>query len=295
MTPSTPTQAPTRSAPSKPGRPRRAPGLGGSLPAVCAWLLAACLAGGFVVPLSAGESAPAEADTPAAAAPSVPAAATSPVVHPQRPFTEQDLLKLLTETLQQQYVKDRGELELRLSQPWKSRNVPDEPLTLKVLDMPNLGVTPMFIVRFELRAADTTVGAGQVAVQARVWRDVWTARSALKRGQSISEADVCRERRDLLIVHEPLAEFAPDDSTLELAEPVGAGSLLLARSVKMRPVIHRGQTADALLRDGVLTISMKVEALEDGAPGQMIRVRNSQSRRDIRGKVMNEQTILISL
>jgi flagella basal body P-ring formation protein FlgA len=38
-----------------------------------------------------------------------------------------------------------------------------------------------------------------------------------------------------------------------------------------------------------------VEVLEDGSPGQIVRARNEQSLRDIRGKVLNEQTILVSL
>ena len=174
-------------------------------------------------------------------------------------------------------------------------NVPDEPLTLKILDLPTLGVTPFFIVRFELRTARESLGTWQLPVQARVWRDVWVARSALQRGEFIAEADLARERRDMLSLHEPLAEFAAGDTTLEMAEPVQAGSPLLARSVKLRPVLHRGQIADALVQDGALSITMKVEVLEDGAPGQIIRARNSQSRRDIRGKVLNEQTILVSL
>jgi flagella basal body P-ring formation protein FlgA len=40
---------------------------------------------------------------------------------------------------------------------------------------------------------------------------------------------------------------------------------------------------------------MKVEVLEDGAPGQIIRARNPISRRDVSGKVLNEQTILVTL
>jgi flagella basal body P-ring formation protein FlgA len=161
--------------------------------------------------------------------------------------------------------------------------------------MPTMGVTPVFIVRFELHTARENLGVCQVPVQAHVWREVWVAHSALKRGETVSEADLIRERRDMLSVHEPLAQFATGDSTLELAESLQAGSLLLARSIKARPVIHRGQSADALLRDGTLSVTMKVEALEDGAPGQTIRIRNSQSRRDLRGKVLNEQTILVSL
>ena len=50
-----------------------------------------------------------------------------------------------------------------------------------------------------------------------------------------------------------------------------------------------------VLQDGALSITMKVEVLEDGAPGQIIRARNPISRRDVSGKVLNEQTILITL
>ncbi|HLP75469.1 MAG TPA: hypothetical protein VK327_01015, partial [Candidatus Paceibacterota bacterium] len=67
-----------------------------------------------------------------------------------RPISESDLLELLTATLQNDYVKDKGELELRLTRPWTPRTVPDEPITVKVLDIPANGVTPSFILRFEL-------------------------------------------------------------------------------------------------------------------------------------------------
>jgi len=40
---------------------------------------------------------------------------------------------------------------------------------------------------------------------------------------------------------------------------------------------------------------MKVEALEDGAPGQIIRARNTASLRNLTGKVVDEHTIQISL
>ena len=42
-----------------------------------------------------------------------------------RTFGESDLLGLLTATLQQNYVKSKGLLELRLSQPWHTLELPD--------------------------------------------------------------------------------------------------------------------------------------------------------------------------
>jgi flagella basal body P-ring formation protein FlgA len=212
-----------------------------------------------------------------------------------RAFTESDLLILLTATLQQEYVKDKGELELRSTRPWTELNLPAEPLALKILELPTAGVTPAFIVRFELRTAREGLGVWQTSVQARVWREVWVARSALKRGDPLSDVDVARERRDVLAVREAPAEFTSGDPMLELAESVPAGAPLLARSLRLRPVVHRGQTVLALLQDGALSITMKVEVLQDGAPGQIVRARNPVSRRDMVGRVFNEQTILITL
>lgn len=212
----------------------------------------------------------------------------------ERTFEQSDLTTLLTAALQQDYVKDKGELELRITQPWPARKVSDEPLTVKILDMPTIGVSPSFIVRFELRNAHESIGTWQLPVQAKVWREVWVAHSMLKRGDALADADIARERRDMLVMHEPMAEFA-ERGTLEIAEPVGIGAPLFARSVRPMPVVHRGQTVQALIEDGSLSIAMKVEVLEDGAPGQLVRARNPQSQRDIRGKVLNDQTILVSL
>jgi len=210
-------------------------------------------------------------------------------------FSEAALLALLTATLQRDCVKDRGELELSLTQPWSAPVVPDEPLTLKILEQPTTGVTPAFIVRFELRTAHETLGAWQTSVKAQVWREVWAAHSSLQRGQPVAAADLVRERRDILNVREPLADFAAGDDTLEIAGFVSANAPLLAREIRPKVVIHRGQSADARLDDGALSIRLKVVALEDGAPGQTIRLRNPVSQRNLNGTVLDGQTLSITL
>ena len=210
-------------------------------------------------------------------------------------LTEAGTLALLTATLQKNYVKDKGELELNFVQPWSATTLPDEPLTVKILELPMEGVTRAFIIRFQLCTATETVGTWQVSMQAHVWRQVWVAHSDLERGELISDADVARERRDVLGINESLAEFSTDDSSLQLAGMIQAGNVLLARDLKPRAIIHRGQMADALLQDGALNIMLKVEVLEDGALGQIIKVRNPVSFRNLTGKVVNDQTISISL
>jgi flagella basal body P-ring formation protein FlgA len=234
--------------------------------------------GGFINELSAGETQTIQTNAPL-----------------MRSFAESDVLALLTATLQRDFVKDRGELELSFKQTWSAPRLPDEPLTVKILELPTVGVTPSFIVRFQLCTARESLGTWQTTVQAHVWRDVWVAHTNLRRGEPVNGADIVHQRFDVLNVREALAEFSAADPNLELAEPVSSGVPLLARGVKSRAIIHRGQVANALVQDGALSITAKVEALEDGAAGETIRARNPVSRRNLSGKVLDGQTILISL
>lgn len=204
------------------------------------------------------------------------------------------LQRLLTAALQQQQVKERGQLQLRLTSPWTPVTLPDDPMTVELHNLPSTGVAAYFVLGFDVRTPYGRFGPWQVPVQAKVWRSIWVARSALRAGQLLSDADLARERYNMLQIHEPLADFNTPDADHELAAYVPAGSPLYAREVKLRPVVRRGQNAEACVEDGALTVSVKVRVLQDGAPGQIVRVRNLESQRELLGKVQDAHTILVT-
>jgi flagella basal body P-ring formation protein FlgA len=212
-----------------------------------------------------------------------------------RSLDEDELKTMLTATLQKEQARERGELELRPTRPWTTVPVPDEPLSLKILDLPTLGLTPNFIVRFEVRAGKETFGPWQMPLQARLWRDLWVARTPQPRGRLLRDADLGTERRDVLTLRDALVSPDFTDGSLELAENLSAGAPLVLHSVRQRPVIRRGKVLDAVVEDGPLLISVKVEALEDGLPGQFIRVRNAKTKIEFQAKVQNEQTVTVTL
>ena len=212
-----------------------------------------------------------------------------------RPLGEAELNQMVSAQLQREQVRDRGELELHLLRPWTEISVPDELLSVKLLDLPVSGVSANFILRFELSTAREVVGTWQIPVQAKIWREVWVAHTPLVRGELLSTADLAQERRDILTCRDLLPEQFDRDSQLELTENIPAGTPLSPRSIKPRPLVKRGQIVEALLQDGALLISLKVEVMENGIFGQTVRVRNPQSRREFRGKVQNEQIILVAL
>ncbi len=212
-----------------------------------------------------------------------------------RTFGESDALGLLTAALQKDFVKDKGQLELRLAQPWNSLVLPDEPLTLDIQETPSAGVSASFIVRFALRTEHETLGTWTANLRASVWREVCVASHQLKRGDSVTTDAFARERRDILNVRESLADISAGDDALEFTEAVPTGTALTAHMVKPRTVLHRGQRADALVQDGAMSVKTRVEILEDGAPGETVRARNAATKRDLSGKVLDAKTILISL
>ncbi len=206
-----------------------------------------------------------------------------------------EIQQQLTQLLQREYVHERGALELKILRPWVPVAIPDESYTLKIVNLPTAGVTPHFIVQFEVRTAHETIGRWQAPLQARVWREILVARNPLKCREPFNPEDVIRERRDVLTLYDAPLAMPEVPRDFELAEMVPAGSPVYERSLRLRPVVRRGQLVEAQLRDGLVTISIKVEVLESGAPGQYVRVRNTQSKREFRGKVEDEQTVLVTL
>ncbi len=217
------------------------------------------------------------------------------VTRKTRSLDESEVLERLTAALQKSYVGDHGELELQATRPWVPPVIADEPGTLRLLDLPASGISPNFIVRFELRAGRESLGTWQVPLQARVWRDVFVAGGLVQRGTTLADANFLRERRDTLAIRDVVGALPSDPGGFDLAEAMSPGSVLTTRQIHQRPVITRGRLVDALVQEGGLTISMRALALEDGLPGQTIRVRNPRSQKEFNGKVHNADTVIVTL
>jgi flagella basal body P-ring formation protein FlgA len=206
-----------------------------------------------------------------------------------------ELCELLVAAMGRRGAGGLAEWELHLTRPWAPLVVTDEPLKAEIIEPTPERMGPASILRFELRQSGRLLGSWQMPVQAKLWREVLVARSNLQRGSPLVEASLDRERRDVLALREPMTELPSNADACELDETVSAGSPLLGRAIKTRPVVFRGQMADAVVKDGAMVISLKVEVMEEGIPGQVVRVRNPQSRRELRGKVQDERTIVIPL
>ncbi len=220
---------------------------------------------------------------------------TTRVTRRMRDLEEKEVREMLAAELQRRFSRDRGELELRLSRPWRTVSVADENSEIRIVEAPSQGITPVMSLKFQLKAGDEVLGEWFQSVSAKLWADVFVVPSAVRRGTALPDAEVTEERRDLLSARDALAQMPTNPAAWEFSESLGAGQVLTRRSLRLRTVVSRGKLIDAVVRSGLLEITAKVEALEDGIPGQVIRVRNAQTRKELRGRVEDEGLVRIAL
>ncbi len=220
---------------------------------------------------------------------------TARVSRAMRDLAEAEVRDRITQELQRRHARDGGEVEVRLSRPWRTIQIPDEPLEIRLQDLPAAGLQSLISLKVEVLAAGESVGGWFQPIQVRHWCEVPVAASALRRGTPLADAETVMERRDVLASRSILRALPAAIQDYELAEGLAAGQPLTERSLRHKTVVFRGRRIDARVQAGSLEITTKVEALEDGHPGQSIRVRNPQSKREFRGVVQAEDTVLIPL
>jgi flagella basal body P-ring formation protein FlgA len=58
-------------------------------------------------------------------------------------------------------------------------------------------------------------------------------------------------------------------------------------------VVDRGDIVNGWIKRGLLQINLKVEVMEEAAPGQLVRVKNIRTKKYMRGVVQDENSIVI--
>ncbi|MGK0197581.1 MAG: flagella basal body P-ring formation protein FlgA, partial [Yoonia sp.] len=211
-----------------------------------------------------------------------------------RTLGQDELQAMISTRLQAEYIEDDGRLELEFSRPWKTVTIPDEEITMTIGPLPTSGIASYLIVRIGLETVSSRLGSWQVPVRAQIWRDTWVAARRLKRGESLSLSDLRKEPLDVLRYRNGF-ELPADNAPVELMSDVGKGTPLTERHVRLRPLVKRRQVVDAFYRSGSISIIMKVEVMEEGVGGQIIRVRNIISRRILNARVLGEGSVTIVL
>lgn len=158
------------------------------------------------------------------------------------------------------------------------------PAELTVLSFPSQ-LAPQLLLRVR---AITPAGTNEhtLVLRAQLWRDGWAAREPSTRGEPLSPVMLEPLRFDTLRDREAVA--AAEDLDLIYSRNVVAGRLLTWRDVMRRPLVRRGQLIEVAASDGALTVTLRAIALADAGRGEVVRVRNPDSRREFTAQVVDD-------
>ena len=204
-----------------------------------------------------------------------------------------EVLESLRVELLKSPVFNQGELELESIRPWKTLLVPDGPVELRMVTRINY---PTFqtSLRFELLDGGVPFGVFSAPVKMSIWKEAWVAKDQVTRGDVLSKVQLEKQRVNAIKVRQDLWDGNPSDGRYWFRENISPGRLVYSRAVVMKPVVRRGSLAKAVVTAGSIQVSTKVKVLEDGAPGDVVRVQNVRTRKEIIGEVLDESTIKIT-
>jgi len=137
-----------------------------------------------------------------------------------------------------------------------------------------------------IRCTGATPWKLYLPTRVKLLQPVVVAGRALARGQRIGPGDVRVERRDVGALRGDAIHDPARVAGYLLARAVPAGRVLEADLLEAPVLVERGRRVQMAVESRGMRITMAGAALEDGALGDTVRVRNPTSRRVVEGVVV---------
>ena len=217
------------------------------------------------------------------------ARATTVAVAPEKLSREQ-ALAILTRQVAAHFNLE-GELQLESLRAWVAPARTALNWDLEVIEFPNAPATSM-LLRCRVLADLVSIGETTFVLRAMLWREAWATRQPLTVGDTFHPSALETRRIDAFRERDVLPVSAGDDSFI-FARAVPAGRLLTWRDIARRPLVKKGALVDVAAADGLLVVTMKALAMENGAKGETVTVRNPESRKDFAAMVIDENRVQV--
>ncbi|HEY3756997.1 MAG TPA: flagellar basal body P-ring formation chaperone FlgA [Opitutaceae bacterium] len=205
-------------------------------------------------------------------------------------YSSDQLVQEITNALQAHF-RLQGELDVDLPRPWTAPEQSAVKWEFGIEEYPGLAGANM-LLRIRLKADGQVVDNHALMVHASLWRDVWVAKLPLRDGTVFSPELLDTRRVDVFVERDALPTDEGGDSYV-FGRQVAQDRVITWHDITRRPLVHRGQVVDVTGSEGSLSLRMKALAMETGARGDLVTVRNLESRKDITGIVVGEDQVQV--
>jgi flagellar basal body P-ring formation protein FlgA len=206
------------------------------------------------------------------------------------PLTRDHLLTSLARDLTAHFNLE-GDLQLELLRPWTPPARVASHWQVEILEFPAVPASSM-LLRCRVLADGSAVDQTTFVMRASLWRDAWVTRQPLTPGALFDSAALEARRTDMLREKDVLPA-AMGNRSFVFARAVPAGRLLTWRDIARRPLVRKGEVVEVSASEGPLTVTLKGLAMENGAEGDTVVVRNPESRKDFSARVVAENRVQV--
>jgi flagellar basal body P-ring formation protein FlgA len=201
------------------------------------------------------------------------------------PLTSAAVIEALRADLSSHFNLE-GDFQLDLLRPWVPPAVVAADWRVIVNEYPSLAGSAM-LVRCTLLADGASAGDVTLTLRASLWRDAWVARQPLVNGSTFDAAALETRRVDAFRDRDALPASV-GDQTFVIARAVNTGRIVTWRDIARRPLVRKGDLVEVSAADGLLSVTIKALALQNGAAGEAVTLRNIESRKDFTAFVTDE-------
>ncbi|TSA10904.1 MAG: flagella basal body P-ring formation protein FlgA [Deltaproteobacteria bacterium] len=128
-----------------------------------------------------------------------------------------------------------------------------------------------------------------------IYREVVCMTRSMRRHEVIREDDLCTARRNISRISDAAISNIREMVGKRLVSSVRAGEIMKQGMVELTPIIKKGDRVAIIADTEMLLIRARGEAMEGGAAGEMIRVRNSKSKKEVYARVIDASTVQVEL
>lgn len=188
----------------------------------------------------------------------------------------------------------KGDLRIYLLSVVPAIKVNHNDWQLIVTEYPASGIDNNFLIKFKIVSSGEEKGEWSMPVRCELWRSAYVTARPVAQGEALSKDLFDTQLLNVLKANQGLvlADEVNLDG-LETKKSLQADTPLFYRDVREQPSVRKGQIVDVVARDGLLNITMKGLAMEDGAKQDFILVRNMESNKKFQAQIVDENVVQI--
>ena len=207
--------------------------------------------------------------------------------HAFEPISSNDLLSAIVIELEDS-MRPNGSITLN-----PLRELPDlsnyaKPFSATLLNIPSRLGRGNLLLRFQIENEKGVLGEWSVPFGVHVYSEVWYARAHLRAGNLATASDF--EIREVDLLNEPDAVPARMEVLMrhEYSRDIAPGKPLVWKDLSQRSLVRKGDIVEVTAINGLMAISMRAVARQDGSDGDVILLRNVDSSKDFPARVVSE-------